>query len=165
MTIEILFLYVLELRSHWISGVYLVIRLSGLFSGIRIITKIELIWRVAQHTLENKSILVKFHTFTTSLFKIKGTLTQMKSNHHWTSVFFTPNRWTVNTEIHPALPVYISPMILSQNKIGLLNTKKIRAILQPHKLEFEPVVFPKIDFCFSLLWSSIQHFWDNLFRL
>ena len=66
------------------------------FSGIRlsdrlvrdirpnnpIITTTEIFSRVAKYTLENKNILEKFHVFTTSPFKIKGALTQMKSNNY-----------------------------------------------------------------------------------
>ena len=58
-------------------------RLSGRIVGdvrpdSRILTKIEVFRRVAKYILENKGIFYRFHTFTTSLFKNKGALTQMK---------------------------------------------------------------------------------------
>ena len=58
-------------------------------------------------------------------------------------------------------------MILAQNKLGLLNTNKVRAICQPHVLEFQQAVFPEQDYFFFSHCSgqAFSMFWDNLFQL
>ena len=121
----------------------------------RITNKIELIWKLAKNTLEKK-FPDKFHTFTTWPFKIKGALTQMK-NICWTTVPLIVIHWTVNRELHPVLPVFISLKDTTQDKIGLLNTNKALVILQPHVLEFQQAVFPELKCCFPLFWPSFQH--------
>ena len=90
------------------------IRLSGrIVADMRpdslIITKTDFIWRVAKRVLDEKNILLKFHTFITSTFKIKGALAQVKSNTYWTTVPLILINWTVNTQLHPMLIVFISP--------------------------------------------------------
>ena len=158
---------VLQLGLHRISGSYPVIRLSSLFSRYptfrpdsrwypadnRIIFKIELTLLVVKHILENKNILDEFRSFTTSSFKIKGALAQMKSNIFLATVSLILIHWTVSKQ-----PLYIPPrMIISQSKIGLFNTNKVRVIFHPYVLEFQYVACPELDVFFLLFWSNIQH--------
>ena len=97
----------------------------------------------------------------------------MKLNHHWHSVPLLLNHWTVKTELYPALHVYILPNDPRTKKNCLLNTNEVRAILQPHVLEFEQVVFPInrllffiIQFensaCFAIIYFNFRtyFFWD-----
>ena len=48
-------------------------------------------------------------------------------------------------------------MILTENKTGLHNTKKIRVFLYPHVHKFQHATFPELDCCFTLFSSNIQH--------
>ena len=90
------------------SGIYVSDKIVGdIRPDSLIITKIELFSLVAKHTLENQNMLEKLPAFTSSQFKIKAALTQMKSNLYCTTVPFMLIHLTLNRERHHMLPVYI----------------------------------------------------------
>ena len=109
----------------------------------------RLVFRV--FILEKKNILDKFHAVTTTSFKIKYALAQMKPNIYWTTVSVILIHLTVNTQLHPVQPVYTSHNVPC--------TKQNRFKKYQYSSSYSRIsegCFPRIRLHVSLFWQSIQ---------
>ena len=81
----------------------------------------------------------------------------MESNTYWTTDHSHTTSSNIEQKLHPVLLVFISlDGPCTKNKICVLNTNKVRAILQPQVLKFQHAVFRELGCCFSLFRLGFQ---------